>query len=156
MSKLYGLAFADSVALTKTEAKEAYIKPELVQPQQSYYDTPPGDVAAITDQPLVAGNGSRKESSEMCPVLGLGTALYPWKARNDTELSFSKGDIIEIVEKGEMRWRGRLQKNKFIPYCISLYCNDLKGCTRLVSEELCSARKIDAGGGRSFKDFFGK
>lgn len=39
------------------------------------------------------------------PVLGMAVALYQWKARNESELSFSKGDTIEILEQLEMRWK---------------------------------------------------
>uniref|UniRef100_A0A158P7B9 SH3 domain-containing protein n=1 Tax=Angiostrongylus cantonensis TaxID=6313 RepID=A0A158P7B9_ANGCA len=34
-------------------------------------------------------------------------AQFPWKARNEGDLSFAKGDIVEIVEQQEMKWRGR-------------------------------------------------
>lgn len=46
-------------------------------------------------------------------VVAVGAALYQWKARNEQELSFARGDVIEVLEQGEMRWRGRLQKNKY-------------------------------------------
>ena len=58
------------------------------------YEMPPGD------------------GSNLAMVLGTGVALYQWKARNEQEMSFARGDIIEVLEKGEMRWRGRLQKNR--------------------------------------------
>lgn len=44
-------------------------------------------------------------------VIAIGTALYQWKSRNETEISFNRNDIIEVLEQGEMRWRGRLKKN---------------------------------------------
>ncbi|PIO60829.1 SH3 domain protein [Teladorsagia circumcincta] len=34
-------------------------------------------------------------------------AQFPWKARNEGDLSFAKGDPIEIIEQQEMKWRGR-------------------------------------------------
>uniref|UniRef100_A0A914IB65 Intersectin-1 n=1 Tax=Globodera rostochiensis TaxID=31243 RepID=A0A914IB65_GLORO len=52
------------------------------------------------------------ESSADDVVLTVGVALYQWKARNDQEMSFGRGDSIEVLEQGEMRWRGRLQNNK--------------------------------------------
>ncbi|KAE9552733.1 hypothetical protein FO519_004050 [Halicephalobus sp. NKZ332] len=58
------------------------------------YDAPPGDVSGSTDK-----------------VLAVGTALYRWNAQKEGDLSFSKGDEIEVLEKGEMKWRGRLLKN---------------------------------------------
>ncbi len=36
------------------------------------------------------------------------TAIYAWRARVDGDLSFAKGDRIEILEREEMRWKGRL------------------------------------------------
>lgn len=45
------------------------------------------------------------EKEKQLPVLGAAVALYQWKARNDNELSFSKGDTIEILEQLEMRWK---------------------------------------------------
>uniref|UniRef100_A0A1I7VHU6 Intersectin-1 n=1 Tax=Loa loa TaxID=7209 RepID=A0A1I7VHU6_LOALO len=50
---------------------------------------------------------SPPEQEKQLPVLGAAVALYQWKARNDNELSFSKGDTIEILEQLEMRWKGR-------------------------------------------------
>lgn len=47
------------------------------------------------------------EQEKQLPVLGAAIALYQWKARNDNELSFSKGDTIEILEQLEMRWKVR-------------------------------------------------
>ena len=35
-------------------------------------------------------------------------ALYAWKAKKDTHLSFKKGDVIAITEKEEMWWSGEL------------------------------------------------
>ena len=32
-------------------------------------------------------------------VLDIMVALYPFKAQNDTELSFSKGDRLEILDR---------------------------------------------------------
>ncbi|GMR48800.1 hypothetical protein PMAYCL1PPCAC_18994 [Pristionchus mayeri] len=41
------------------------------------------------------------------PVLCVCTAQFPWKARNAGDLSFGKGDAIEVLEKTDMKWRGR-------------------------------------------------
>lgn len=62
------------------------------------YEVPPGDVVG--------------PPSEFVDVLAVGVALYQWKARNEQEMSFARGDKIEVLEQGEMRWRGRLQKDK--------------------------------------------
>ena len=58
------------------------------------YDAPPGDVGESNDK-----------------VIAVGTAHYRWNAQKEGDLSFSKGDEIEVLEKGEMKWRGRLLKN---------------------------------------------
>lgn len=31
-------------------------------------------------------------------------ALYPYKAQNDDELSFEKGDVISVISKDEESW----------------------------------------------------
>eukprot|EP00080_Pristionchus_pacificus_P010706 PDM70726.1 itsn-1 [Pristionchus pacificus] len=41
------------------------------------------------------------------PVLCVCAAQFPWKARNTGDLSFGKGDQIEVLEKTDMKWRGR-------------------------------------------------
>uniref|UniRef100_A0A914LH46 Intersectin-1 n=1 Tax=Meloidogyne incognita TaxID=6306 RepID=A0A914LH46_MELIC len=63
------------------------------------YEVPP------SDEPVKGGDVN---------ILGTGIALYQWKARNEQEMTFGRGDIIEVLEQGELRWRGRLQKNKQI------------------------------------------
>jgi len=63
------------------------------------YEVPP------SDEPVKGGDVN---------ILGTGIALYQWKARNEQEMTFGRGDIIEVLEQGELRWRGRLQKNKLI------------------------------------------
>jgi hypothetical protein len=47
----------------------------------------------------VQGNGSTT-------VIAYGTASFAWKARNPDDLSFARGDKIEIYEMAEMRYRG--------------------------------------------------
>ncbi|KAI1714547.1 SH3 domain-containing protein [Ditylenchus destructor] len=86
------------------------------------YDAPPGSidepvsatVVAKNPEPTITKSVSNSDSirngNGMSNVICAGTALYQWKARNDSELSFSRGDVIEVVEQAEMRWRGRLQK----------------------------------------------
>lgn len=41
-------------------------------------------------------------------VIATAQALYPWKARKNTHLSFQKGDVIKILEQQEMWWNGQL------------------------------------------------
>lgn len=71
------------------------------------YEMPPENSTLNDLTPMEAAR-----LKEEIALLGIGTALYQWKARNEQEMSFSRGDIIEVLEQGEMRWRGRLQKNR--------------------------------------------
>ncbi|CAO4372086.1 unnamed protein product [Caenorhabditis nigoni] len=34
-------------------------------------------------------------------------AQFQWRARNEEDLSFAKGDTIEVIEKQDMKWKGR-------------------------------------------------
>ncbi|KAH7731039.1 ITSN-1 protein [Aphelenchoides avenae] len=78
-------------------------------PSGALYDAPPGP-DSFTEKPSPEKVVTPATTPTGGSVIGLATALYQWKARNDTELSFAKGDRIEILEKGEMRWRGRVEK----------------------------------------------
>lgn len=40
-------------------------------------------------------------------VICVCTAQFAWRARNEEDLSFSKGDLIEVIEQQEMKWKGR-------------------------------------------------
>lgn len=159
------LAFSKSVKIGDLNATNVATKPSAASAQPPlYYDLPPGDqqTLAQTKSPLFQQssqapssttfsgkimdsekNGGESVSPELtASVLGLATAQYQWKARNETELSFARGDIIEILEKGEMRWRGRLQKNRFSFFFLlnSKNNNNLsfKSRSRLVSQKLCA------------------
>lgn len=46
------------------------------------------------------------ETSTRVSILAHGIASFPWKARDDNELNFARGDKIEIYEMAEMRFRG--------------------------------------------------
>uniref|UniRef100_A0A0R3RTX3 Intersectin-1 n=1 Tax=Elaeophora elaphi TaxID=1147741 RepID=A0A0R3RTX3_9BILA len=74
------------------------------EPLQSIVEEPAASVVKSTSGSFGA---SPTEQEKQLPVLGAAVALYQWKARNDNELSFSKGDTIEILEQLEMRWKGR-------------------------------------------------
>ncbi|OZC07366.1 hypothetical protein X798_05594 [Onchocerca flexuosa] len=74
------------------------------EPLQSIVEEPAASVVKSTSESFDA---SPSEQGKQLPVLGAAIALYQWKARNDNELSFSKGDTIEILEQLEMRWKGR-------------------------------------------------
>ena len=47
-------------------------------------------------------------------VLDIMVALYPFKAQNDTELSFSKGDRLEILDRpsSDPEWF-KVRSNKY-------------------------------------------
>ncbi|CAD5227122.1 unnamed protein product [Bursaphelenchus xylophilus] len=75
----------------------------VAQPPSTMYDAPPGDIPS----PVKPAPASVATSNDV--VIAVGVAQFPWKARYDSELSFAKGDTIEILEKTEMRWRGRVQ-----------------------------------------------
>lgn len=85
-------------------------------PVGAVYDAPPLEKSdsrgSVRSPQQTAGSAVTSPTKASSPenVLGLATSLYQWKARNDSELSFAKGEQIEILEQGEMRWRGRLQK----------------------------------------------
>ncbi|CAG9540234.1 unnamed protein product [Cercopithifilaria johnstoni] len=72
------------------------------EPLQSIVEEPAASVVKST-----SGSFGASEQEKQLPILGAAVALYQWKARNDNELSFSKGDTIEILEQLEMRWKGR-------------------------------------------------
>lgn len=117
-------SFATGIApktITSSHSAEAFVS---LSSSGALYDLPPGTNQNISKmaepKPAQATTTAATPLYEMPPancsnstaVLGTGTALYQWKARNEQEMSFARGDIIEVLEKGEMRWRGRLQKNK--------------------------------------------
>uniref|UniRef100_A0A1I8AD92 Intersectin-1 n=1 Tax=Steinernema glaseri TaxID=37863 RepID=A0A1I8AD92_9BILA len=64
------------------------------------YDDVPGNIPA--------SNGVT--SSVICKAV----AQYQWKARNPDDMSFAKGDEIEILEKQDIKWRGRLANNNSV------------------------------------------
>jgi hypothetical protein len=74
------------------------------------YDAPPGDV--VTSVSTLSAYDTPPATDEK--VLAIGTALYRWNAQKEGDLSFSKGDEIEILEQAEMKWRGRLYKDASI------------------------------------------
>uniref|UniRef100_A0A7E4UXI2 SH3 domain-containing protein n=1 Tax=Panagrellus redivivus TaxID=6233 RepID=A0A7E4UXI2_PANRE len=84
----------DTPPVPVASSPATYDAPPLLPPTSlPSYDAPPGDVPAADK------------------VIAIGVALYRWNAQKDGDLSFGKGDEIEILEQGEMKWRGRLLKN---------------------------------------------
>lgn len=70
--------------------------------------------SALYDAPPILPNNETVFNDKDETVIVIGTALYQWKARNDLEISFSRNDVIEVLEQAEMRWRGRLQKKPYV------------------------------------------
>ncbi|CAI5448445.1 unnamed protein product [Caenorhabditis angaria] len=52
-------------------------------------------------------NGNNVAGGVVEPVLCQCIAQFQWRARNEDDLSFAKGDTIDVIEKQEMKWRGR-------------------------------------------------
>ncbi|KAI6200427.1 BMA-ITSN-1, isoform a [Aphelenchoides besseyi] len=87
--------------------------PTDLQPMASLpiYDAPPGDTP--THKPSIQSTTTvttteSKEGDGSNSVIAVGVAAFAWKARNENELNFARGDKIEILEQKEMRWRGRI------------------------------------------------
>ncbi len=38
----------------------------------------------------------------------LARATYPWKARQETDLTFDKDDVITVTQQQDMKWFGQL------------------------------------------------
>lgn len=69
-------------------------------------------------------------------------ALYPWKAKKDTHLSFNKGDVIRVLEQQEMFWLGELpngNKGWFPKSYVKLIMGPVKKRTSSRSETPVSA-----------------
>ncbi|TMS38368.1 hypothetical protein L596_005109 [Steinernema carpocapsae] len=82
--------------IEKPSAKEC--APTTSQPESlPVYDVVPENVPST--------NGVVKN------VIYRATAQYQWKARNADDMTFSKGDEIEILEQQDIKWRGRLASN---------------------------------------------
>ncbi|KAF1755515.1 hypothetical protein GCK72_011965 [Caenorhabditis remanei] len=57
----------------------------------------------------MGGGGSVDVPAVAAPITIIAqcVAQFQWRARNEDDLSFAKGDIIEVIEKQEMKWKGR-------------------------------------------------
>jgi len=54
-------------------------------------------------------------------------AIYPWLAKKDNHLTFSKGDVIVVKEQQEMWWSGELNGRVCTqPILYSLYTGSQK------------------------------
>lgn len=113
----FPLAFAEPVVAASVLASQP---PQTVssvttspssEPLQSIIEEPSVTVCKSPSQDAsldrVNGNTNRHVENTEEGSVCTATAQYQWKARNENELSFSKGDQIEIIEQLEMRWKGR-------------------------------------------------
>uniref|UniRef100_A0AC34Q5W0 Uncharacterized protein n=1 Tax=Panagrolaimus sp. JU765 TaxID=591449 RepID=A0AC34Q5W0_9BILA len=110
----------DAPPVSSTNVLPMYDAPPIVEKLPTYdspptssakslptYDAPP----ASTTQTLPTYDAPPGDNMSTEKVIAVGTALYRWNAQKETDLSFAKGDEIEVLEKSEMKWRGRLVKD---------------------------------------------
>ncbi|CAI4224974.1 unnamed protein product [Auanema sp. JU1783] len=95
-------AFAEPIgAVTTSIAQPIQNMPPNVTPSPSL-DRIPEESVVKTAAPIV------EEQPNTCdPVICTCVAQFPWKARNEGDLSFAKGDIIEVIKQQEMKWCGK-------------------------------------------------
>uniref|UniRef100_F1KQL1 Intersectin-1 n=1 Tax=Ascaris suum TaxID=6253 RepID=F1KQL1_ASCSU len=119
----FPLAFAEPIATVGAaitqppQTVSAVICSPSSEPLQSITEEPPLLASkstefehAVSDRPnnvSIAKTPAKESGAEQETVLGVAIAQYQWKARNESELNFSKGERIEILEQLEMRWKGR-------------------------------------------------
>ncbi|KAH9513279.1 Intersectin 1 (SH3 domain protein) [Bulinus truncatus] len=97
---LFGSAFEPVVPLSvsKTEAPPTDIfdsifsQPSAIQPEPA--------TTAVVDVP--------SSTSKVLQEHLLAKAVYPWKARQETDLTFNKDDVILVKEQDDMKWFGEL------------------------------------------------
>ncbi|KAK6054761.1 SH3 domain protein [Cooperia oncophora] len=90
----------------------AHVQSALTQPIQNMPPnvTPSPSLDRIPEESVVKSVVAPAETTtQETPVTVICScvAQFPWKARNEGDLSFAKGDPIEIIEQQEMKWRGR-------------------------------------------------
>ncbi|GMT25450.1 hypothetical protein PFISCL1PPCAC_16747 [Pristionchus fissidentatus] len=112
-------AFAEPIAPVNTNVTSPMqIVPANVTPSPSLekileepnISSPASAAAAALQSPTrngVAVGAADKSAAGDESVICVCTAQFPWKARNPGDLSFGKGDQIEVLEKTDMKWRGR-------------------------------------------------
>ncbi|KAI6236441.1 BMA-ITSN-1, isoform a [Aphelenchoides besseyi] len=101
-------------SLKKETVSNGHVQTPIdLQPMASLplYDAPPVDAPTHTPSTQSTTTVTTTESKEgdgSNSVIAIGVAAFAWKARNENELNFARGDKIEILEQKEMRWRGRI------------------------------------------------
>lgn len=81
----------------------------IVNSSLPLYDAPPGNIQTTNATPIESSNANDSQGNGSTTVIATGSASFAWKARHDHELSFARGDKIEIYEMAEMRYRGAVQ-----------------------------------------------
>lgn len=80
--------------------------PPIVNSSLPLYDAPPGNIPPVATTTTESSNSAEAQGNGSTVPIAYGTANFPWKARHEHELSFARGDKIEIYEMAEMRYRG--------------------------------------------------
>ncbi|CTQ86680.1 SH3 domain-containing protein [Caenorhabditis elegans] len=76
-------------------------------------------------------------------VISQCIAQFQWRARNEEDLSFAKGDTIEVLEKQEMKWKGRNPAGE-IGWFPKSYVKEV-GATTSTTTPIVSPSKASAG-----------
>ncbi|GMS96358.1 hypothetical protein PENTCL1PPCAC_18533 [Pristionchus entomophagus] len=82
-------------------------------------------------------------------VVCVCTAQFPWKARNAGDLSFGKGDHIEVLEKTDMKWRGRKSGDGSIGWFPKSYVKVIDETPRGSTSGSRQASVVSGGGASS-------
>uniref|UniRef100_A0A1I7V4P3 Intersectin-1 n=1 Tax=Caenorhabditis tropicalis TaxID=1561998 RepID=A0A1I7V4P3_9PELO len=104
-------AFVESIAAVPTPGNQPPIQnmPPNVTPSSSIDQL---KEKAARKAEIASAMESKKNdqfvvSEPQAQAISHCVAQFQWRARNDDDLSFSKGDLIEILEKQDMKWKGR-------------------------------------------------
>ncbi|CAG5135474.1 unnamed protein product, partial [Candidula unifasciata] len=71
------------------------------------FTTPLSQPSTVSSAPT-ASSTEASVPSDIPPEGLLAKAIYPWKARQETDLTFDKDDIILVKEQDDMKWFGEL------------------------------------------------
>ena len=92
----------DDGAIASQEPYDDFERKHEVSPPPATQETvsqPVEPVAVPEPLPAAVDNGTK---------LLKAVALYPWKAREDNQLSFNKWDLITVTQQDDMWWSGTL------------------------------------------------
>ncbi|CAJ0568590.1 unnamed protein product, partial [Mesorhabditis spiculigera] len=109
-------AFAEPLAPVNTNitqpiqsVSEVVASPSLerIQEEDGAHET----IASLMQKTRIAEEQAQAQQQQPAStpeaIIGVATAQFAWKARNEGDLSFAKGDVIQVLEQQEMKWRGR-------------------------------------------------